>query len=101
MLPEEFRSFLSNLRIGQSGQAFVVDRAGRLISSSTDEPLMIGDRENPQFLDAVSSQNPVVKGSAAYLLKRFGNLRDIHTAQQLTFNFGRSPTLFRSLTLQR
>lgn len=86
VLPEEFRSFLSNLRIGQSGQAFVVDRAGRLISSSTDEPLMIGDRENPQFLDAVSSQNPVVKGSAAYLLKRFGNLRDIHTAQQLTFN---------------
>jgi adenylate cyclase len=85
VLPEEFRSFLGNLRIGQSGQAFVVDRAGRLISSSTDELLMIGDREKPRFLDAVDSQDPTVTGSAAYLLKRFGNLRDIQTAQQLTF----------------
>jgi len=85
VLPEEFRSFLGNLRIGQSGQAFGVDWAGRLISSSSDEPLMIGNQDRPQFLDVVNSQDPVVKGSAAYLLEHFGNLRDIRTAQQLTY----------------
>ena len=40
VLPEEFRTFLKQLEIGQSGQAFVIDRQGNLISSSTDEPLM-------------------------------------------------------------
>ncbi|MEM8677444.1 MAG: hypothetical protein AAGF83_26830, partial [Cyanobacteria bacterium P01_G01_bin.67] len=32
---------LSDLKIGQSGQAFVIDRQGQLISSSTDDPLMV------------------------------------------------------------
>jgi adenylate cyclase len=41
VLPEEFRNFLSQLNVGESGHAFVVDRQGNLISSSTDEPLML------------------------------------------------------------
>ena len=86
VLPEEFRMFLKGLEIGQSGQAFVVDRRGNLISSSTDEPLMAGKEDSPQFLQATDSINPQVYQSAHYLLNRFGSFDQIHENQQLTFD---------------
>ncbi|MEM8611691.1 MAG: SpoIIE family protein phosphatase [Cyanobacteria bacterium P01_H01_bin.105] len=85
VLPEEFRNFLRDLDIGKSGQAFVMDRQGRLISSSVDEPLMMGDSENPQFLQAVNSQDPLVQGTAQHIADRFGSLKEISRSQQLNF----------------
>ncbi|MEM7066037.1 MAG: SpoIIE family protein phosphatase [Cyanobacteria bacterium P01_B01_bin.77] len=85
VLPEEFRSFLQDLEIGKSGQAFVIDRQGRLISSSVDEPLMLGDPEDPKFLQAVDSQDPLVRGTAQYISRRFSGLNEILRSQQLNF----------------
>lgn len=85
VLPEEFRSFLRDLDIGKSGQAFVIDRKGHLISSSVDEPLMLGDPEDPQFLQAVDSQDPLVRGTTQYISRRFGGLNEILRSQQLNF----------------
>ncbi|WP_228015600.1 SpoIIE family protein phosphatase [Leptolyngbya ectocarpi] len=85
VLPEEFRSFLQDLDIGKSGQAFVIDRKGHLISSSVDEPLMLGDPEDPKFLQAVDSQDPLVRGTTQYISKRFGGLDEILRSQQLNF----------------
>ncbi|MBD1910425.1 MULTISPECIES: adenylate/guanylate cyclase domain-containing protein [unclassified Leptolyngbya] len=85
VLPEEFRLFLSNLEIGKSGEAFVLDRQGHLISSSTSEPLMIGEKEDAKFLKAVDSSNPLVKNSARYLLEQFNGFDSIGQAQQLEF----------------
>lgn len=85
VLPEEFRHFLKGLRIGKSGQAFVVDRSGHLISSSTDESLMVGTGDNVQFLQAVDSQHPLIQSTAHYLLARFGSFEAIQTPQQLDF----------------
>ncbi|MEO1208510.1 MAG: adenylate/guanylate cyclase domain-containing protein [Cyanobacteria bacterium J06638_20] len=89
VLPEEFREFLSELDIGESGQAFVVDRRGNLISSSTDEELMINtDPEDPQFRQAVDSGNELIQTSASYLTEQFGSFDHIREAHQLTFNLG-------------
>lgn len=85
VLPEEFRAFLSSLEIGQSGQAFVVDRQGHLISSSTNEPLMQGEGEDVKFLQAEESSNPLVQNTAQYLLDQFGSFEKIREAQQLEF----------------
>ena len=85
VLPEEFRDFLRDLEIGKSGQAFVMDRQGRLISSSADEPLMTGTQDNPEFLQAINSQDPLVQGTTEYIFKRFGSLRQIVRSQQLNF----------------
>lgn len=85
VLPEEFRDFLRDLEIGKSGQAFVMDRAGRLISSSADEPLMLGDEEEPEFLQAVDSQDPLVQGTAQHIFDRFGGLGKISRSRQLNF----------------
>ncbi|MBE9102114.1 PAS domain S-box protein [filamentous cyanobacterium LEGE 07170] len=85
VLPEEFRSFLRNLEIGQNGQAFLIDRDGDLISTSTDEPLMIGNGEDAQPLPAHESSNELVRESAQYLLSQFGSFDSIRGAQQLDF----------------
>ncbi|MDJ0703002.1 MAG: adenylate/guanylate cyclase domain-containing protein [Leptolyngbyaceae cyanobacterium MO_188.B28] len=86
VLPEEFRTFLKELEIGKTGQAFVVDRKGNLISSSTEDPLMKGSEHNPQFFKAIDSNNPLVQESAAYLSQRFGSFDQIRQNQQLTFS---------------
>ncbi len=85
VLPEEFRDFLRELDIGKSGQAFVMDRQGYLISSSADEPLMLGNEENPEFLQAIDSQDPLVQGTAEFIFNRFGSLEEISRSEQLKF----------------
>ena len=85
VLPEEFRDFLKNLEIGKSGQAFVVDRSGQLISSSADEPLMITTGEDIEFLRAIDSKDSLVQGTAQYLLSSFGKFSQIQRSQQLDF----------------
>ncbi|MEM7772996.1 MAG: PAS domain S-box protein [Cyanobacteria bacterium P01_A01_bin.37] len=85
VLPEEFRSFLRNLDIGMTGQAFVVNRTGHLISNSTDEPLMKGEGNSATSLLAVESQDNLVRGTANYLVRQFGGFENIDVVQRLDF----------------
>jgi PAS domain S-box-containing protein len=87
LLTDDLRKFLASLHIGQSGQAFVMNRSGVLLSSSTDDPIMVGQGKNAQLLKATESRNPLVKETADYLFRYFGdNLQDIYSPQQLDFN---------------
>ena len=83
VLPEEFRTFLQSLQIGQTGQAFVVDRRGQLISNSTDEPLMINDGDTAKPLLAIDSNDQLVQDTARYLNQRFDGFTNFTEAQQL------------------
>jgi len=85
VLPEEFRAFLRNLEIGQSGQAFVIDRQGKLIANSNDEPLMVGQGDQARSLLATESKTPLVRETAHYLLNQFGNFQAIQQSQQIEF----------------
>jgi adenylate cyclase len=85
VLPEEFRTFLKQLEIGQTGQAFVIDRQGHLISSSTDEPLMRLLGQVPHFRKATQSSDPYVQEAATYLENRFGAFENIQQSRQLSF----------------
>jgi serine phosphatase RsbU (regulator of sigma subunit)/HAMP domain-containing protein len=88
VLPDEFRDFLRDLEIGETGQAFVVDRSGTLISNSTDEPLMQGEGDTATALPAIASQDGLVRSTANYLVNRFGGFEKIRAAQQLEFRLG-------------
>ncbi|HEY9645455.1 MAG TPA: cache domain-containing protein [Chroococcidiopsis sp.] len=85
VLPEEFRSFLQDLEIGHTGQAFVIDRQGNLISDSTNEPLMVGEGADAKSLPATASESPLVRGTANYLIKRFGGFEAIAGNQRFDF----------------
>lgn len=85
VLPKEFRTFLQELEIGQTGQAFVIDHQGALIANSIDEPLMKGEGENAESLLVLESQDEGVRQAAQYLLGKYGSFERIKAAAQLEF----------------
>ncbi|MGL5081706.1 MAG: adenylate/guanylate cyclase domain-containing protein [Microcoleaceae cyanobacterium] len=85
LLSEELRQFLQSLAIGKSGEAFVIDRAGTLISSSTEDTLATGFGKTAQNIKALQSQNTLVQGTAQYLDQHFSSLEEIQDSQQLDF----------------
>lgn len=85
--------FLHSLKIGRTGQTFIIERSGMLVGTSTQEkPFRIG-REIPtrpgtqkqERLKAIDSSNPLTRATARYLVNHFGNLKKIRSSQQLEF----------------
>ncbi|HEY9660976.1 MAG TPA: HAMP domain-containing protein, partial [Allocoleopsis sp.] len=87
LLSVELDQFLSNLKVGKSGETFVIERSGLLVSSSTsqEEKLIRGEGEQTQRIAATESQNRLVSATAHYLLQQFGTLQAIQSVQQLSF----------------
>ncbi|WP_448600190.1 response regulator [Thermoleptolyngbya sp.] len=83
----ELNRFLGSLKVGKTGETFILARTGELIASSTadEESLLLGGGEDTQLLPARDSQNPLVGATARYLEQRFGDLRQIDQVQQLEF----------------
>ncbi len=79
--------FLSTLKVGQTGQTFIIDRSGKLIASSTIAEPYIIDRQknNLQQIPAVKSENSVIQATAQAILDRFGNFNSISQSKQLDF----------------
>jgi signal transduction histidine kinase/ActR/RegA family two-component response regulator len=84
---EKLHDFLSQLKVGQTGQTFIIDRAGNLIASSQiPEPFKI-DRDNNKLeqIPAMASENAVIRETATEILRRFRAYRNITDSQQLDF----------------
>ncbi|MDB9375655.1 PAS domain S-box protein [Nodularia sphaerocarpa] len=88
-LPQELSLFLRNLKIGQTGTAFILERSGRLVATSSEEPMVTGEGETSERLLATDSTNSTIRGTAEYLQGRFGSLNDIQSVQQLDFHLHR------------
>ncbi|OCR00340.1 hybrid sensor histidine kinase/response regulator [Oscillatoriales cyanobacterium USR001] len=80
-------TFLSELKVGQTGQTFIIDRAGNLIASSTiEKPYIIDPKQKDlQQIPAVKSESSVISATAQAILDRFGNFNAITQSQQLDF----------------
>ncbi|MGF1494905.1 MAG: PAS domain S-box protein [Microcoleaceae cyanobacterium] len=85
VLPEEFRDFLASLKIGKSGQAFVIERSGTLVSSSSDEPLFQQAGDRVEFIKATESRSLLTQKTAQFLQSYFGSLDRINRPQQLEY----------------
>ena len=79
--------FLQQLKIGRSGQTFIIERSGQMVASSTPElPFLLGAQgEEVERLKAVESSNPLIRTTAQHLIDRFGNFNQVHQSQQLEF----------------
>ncbi|MCP2727700.1 ATP-binding protein [Limnofasciculus baicalensis] len=85
LLPEQFRKFLSSLKIGKHGGAFVMNRSGQIMSSSTDEKLTRGEGQNAKLIQATESSEPLIRETAIFLQKKFDTFKSIQESQQLDF----------------
>jgi two-component system, sensor histidine kinase ChiS len=86
-LLSDISKFLRSLKIGRSGQSFVIDRSGLLVATSTlEQPFRVAtDTQEPEQLRAVDSKDALTRSTANYLIQTFGDLRKIDSSQQLTF----------------
>ncbi|PSB13908.1 histidine kinase [filamentous cyanobacterium Phorm 46] len=81
----QINQFLGSLKIGKSGQTFIVERSGQLVANSTPEAPFIVSNGVPKRIAATSSQNVLIRSTARYLKERFGDLSKIDSSRQLDF----------------
>jgi signal transduction histidine kinase/DNA-binding NarL/FixJ family response regulator len=81
----QISQFLRQLKVGQSGHAFILERSGEMIASSTSEPPYI-EKDNIQVRQlATESSNPLTQATAKHLLQKFGDPKQIKSSQDFTF----------------
>ncbi|HSF73488.1 MAG TPA: ATP-binding protein [Microcoleus sp.] len=84
-------TFLQELQIGKTGQAFIIERNGMLVATSTGEEsfyLQSSDQtKNPERLKATDSKNPLIFASQKYLSKTFDQLSLINSRYQGIFTY--------------
>lgn len=77
---------LQTLKIGRSGQVFIMEPTGELVATSaTHQPILAGNSESSRRIQAVESENLLMRSSAAFLRDRFSNLKNIQQDYQLEF----------------
>jgi signal transduction histidine kinase len=78
---------LQNIKIGKSGQVFIIERSGLLVATSTTEEPFHLQNGKPVRLAASQSRNAYTQASAKYLETKFSNFDQIKSLQQLDFSF--------------
>ncbi|WP_414514682.1 ATP-binding protein [Nostoc sp. PCC 9305] len=78
---------LQNIKVGKSGQIFIMERSGLLVASSTTEEPFRFQNGKPIRLKASQSGNSLTKATAKYLKTTFNNFEQIQSLQQLDFSF--------------
>jgi diguanylate cyclase (GGDEF)-like protein len=74
--------FLEEITIGKSGNAFIIDRSGRLIAASSGK---VSYEEQKRGIFVSESNNPQIRAIGKYISENFDDLSDIEN--QKTFEF--------------
>ena len=82
----QLSDFLSTLKIGKSGQIFIMERNGLLVASSTiEQPAIVNSKKEAQRIEAKNSSDISISTAARELAIRFGKLSAIKDRQQFDF----------------
>ena len=79
---DDIGQMLQTLEIGKSGQAFIMERSGLLVATSTSERPYTLRAGQMQRLEATASQNPITQAAAASITQSLLQQSD-NNAQQL------------------
>ncbi|GAP94574.1 circadian input kinase A [Leptolyngbya sp. NIES-2104] len=94
----DMSEYLRTLKIGRSGQVFIIERNGLFVASSTTkEPFITNGR--PQRRSAFESDLPLLRASTAYLQQHNGKLENIRQPQQFITKFGRSNYFLQTIPI--
>lgn len=77
--------FLNGLEIGKTGAAFIVERSGDLVASSTAEKPFAGTLEDPIRLQATDSKEAIVRATTREIKRHFSDLNQIREPRQFSF----------------
>jgi class 3 adenylate cyclase/HAMP domain-containing protein len=84
----EISIFLSQLKIGKTGQTFVIDKQGNLIATSVYEKAFdVSLRQKMMKIPAINSTDPLTRAATQFLQNNFVDLKNITKPEQLVFKF--------------
>lgn len=86
---KEISDFLQGLEISENGVAFVIERSGDLVASSTAESPMIEAGDRSERLNFLESQETAIQNTAESLITELenGNLDRIQEMQTFVFEY--------------
>lgn len=93
-------NFLNSLKVGKSGQTFIIDRQGNLLATSTTEKPFRTRGNEQQLFKVTTSSNPFTKATAKYLTAKFETLNQIKTSQLLNFEIDGKRQFLKVLPFQ-
>ena len=83
----QLSEFLRSLKIGKSGQIFIIERDGLLVASSTvEQPAIVNSNKEAQRIQAQDSTDVSISAAAKELTAQFGKLTAINRIQQFDFS---------------
>ncbi|MEO8891487.1 MAG: cache domain-containing protein, partial [Coleofasciculaceae cyanobacterium] len=82
----EIGEFLQQLKIGKSGKIFIIEPSGRLVASSTTQKPFIIKNKTIEQIKVTAVDDSLIRSTAEFLKKRFGEFNQIKTNQPLNFD---------------
>ncbi|MEG3930120.1 MULTISPECIES: ATP-binding protein [unclassified Microcoleus] len=92
--------FLNSLKIGKSGQTFIIERNGTLLATSTPEKPFRTQNGQKELFKVTESSDAVTQTTAKYLETHFQNLNKITKAQQLNVEINGQHKFLKVLPFQ-
>ena len=92
--------FLNSLKIGKSGQTFIIERNGTLLATSTPEKPFRTQNGKKELFKVTESSDAVTQTTAKYLESHFHNLHKITTAQQINVEINGQHKFLKLLPFQ-
>ncbi len=86
--------FLADLKIGETGQVFIVERSGLLVASSKEQPLAVVQGDKAERVRATESTDSLTKNTMGQLTRSL-NLEKINAAQQFVIRQENEPQFVR------
>src|SRR4028118_1070911 len=88
-----FGDFLGKLKIGKTGQSFILERSGEMIATSTEEKpfqyypdkVVQLPEQRVERLKVVNSSNVITQKASQALLEQFHSFQNIKASHQLKF----------------
>jgi len=84
---EDISRFLNSLKISDSGRAFIIERSGQMVATSTNNSLVKKGRSGNKRLHYSDSPDPLIKSTAAFVKTKVNDFPSTESTQQLIFRF--------------
>ncbi len=97
---QHLSDFLKDLDISPQGDAFIINRSGHLVASSTDESLFSTENGTPQQLLAIDSETPTIQVTLEQLLQTQSSLMQIQDVTALEYTLQNQRHLVQVSPLQ-
>ncbi|MEG3922885.1 ATP-binding protein [Microcoleus sp. T3_A4] len=92
--------FLNSLKIGKSGQTFIIERNGTLLATSTPEKPFRSQNGQKELFKVTESSDAVTQTTAKYLETHFQNFHQITKAQQINVEINDQNKFLKVLPFQ-